>query len=123
MSHRLRFLTDEDFDNDILRALLQRLPDLDVIRAQDVGLTRTADPAILEWAAAQGRILLTHDVTTMKPYAYDRVANGLPMPGVFVVSQIKPLGLSIEHLVLLAECSLEGEWEGRVRQAPRMSDA
>ncbi len=109
MSHRHRFLTDEDFDNDILRALLQRLPDLDVIRAQDVGLTRTADPAILEWAATQGRILLTHDVTTMKRYAFDRVANGLPMPGVFVVSQIKPLGLIIEHLVLLAECSLEGE--------------
>src|SRR5437660_1572046 len=118
MSHRLRFLTDEDFDNDIVRSLLQRLPDLDVIRAQDAGLMRTADPAILEWAAREGRILLTHDVTTMKAYAYDRVANGLPMPGVFVVSQTKPLGLIIEHVILLAECSLEGEWEGRVRHVP-----
>jgi len=48
MNHRLRFLTDEDFDNDVVRGLLQRLPDLDVIRVQDAGLTRTADPAILE---------------------------------------------------------------------------
>ena len=38
MNHRLRFLTDEDFDNDIVRGLLQRLPDLDVVRVQDAGL-------------------------------------------------------------------------------------
>jgi Domain of unknown function (DUF5615) len=118
MNHRLRFLTDEDFDNDIVRGLLQRLPDFDVIRVQDAGLTRRADPVILDWAAKDGRILLTHDVTTMKPYAYARVASGLPMPGVFVVSQTRPLGLIIEHLILLTECSLGGEWEGRVRHVP-----
>jgi len=118
MNHRLRFLTDEEFDNDIVRGLLQRLPELDVVRVQDAGLTRTADPVILEWAAREGRIVLTHDVTTMKPYAYARVANSRPMPGVFVVSQTGPLGLIIEHLMLLAECSLEGEWEGRVRHVP-----
>src|SRR5712691_1591767 len=107
MSNRLRFVADEDFDNDIVRGLLQHLPDLDVVRAQDVGLRRTSDPDILEWAARERRIVLTHDVSTMKPYAFERVASGLPMPGVFVVSQIKPLGLIIEHLILLAECSLE----------------
>jgi len=118
MSHRLRFLTDEDFDNDVARGLLQRLADLDLVRVQDVGLGGVADPEILEWAATEGRVLLTHDVSTMKPFAYSRVASGLPMPGVFVVSQTRPVGLIIEHLVLLAECSLEGEWEGRVRHVP-----
>jgi hypothetical protein len=48
MSHRLRFLTDEDFDNDIARGLLQRLADLDLVRVQDVGLGGVADPEILE---------------------------------------------------------------------------
>jgi hypothetical protein len=114
----LRFLTDEDFDNDITRGLLQRLPDLDLVRIQDIGLRGAQDPDILERAAKEGRILLTHDASTMKPYAYFRVANGLSMPGVFVVSQVKPLRVIIEHLVLLAECSLDGEWEGRVRHVP-----
>ncbi len=33
-----RFLTDEDFDNVILRGLLRRMPGLDAVRVQDVGL-------------------------------------------------------------------------------------
>jgi hypothetical protein len=118
MSERLRFLTDEDFDNDISRGLLQLLPDLDLVRVQDVGLRGAADPVILEWAAGHGRILLTHDVTTMKPHAYSRVESGLPMPGVFVASQAGPIRLIIEQLLLLAECSLEGEWDSRVLHLP-----
>ena len=118
MSDRLRLLADEDFDNDIVRGLLQRLPDLDVVRVQDVGLGAAGDPEILEWTARHRRILLTHDVSTMKPFAYACVADGLPMPGAFVVSQTKPLEMIIEQLVLLAECSLEGEWEDRVRHIP-----
>ena len=34
----VRFVIDEDFDNDILRGVLRRLPNLDIVRAQDVGL-------------------------------------------------------------------------------------
>ena len=61
----IRFLTDEDFDNDILRGVVLRLPELDIVRVQDVGLLGKNDPAVLEWAAREGRILLTHDVRTL----------------------------------------------------------
>jgi hypothetical protein len=54
----------------------------------------------------------------MTTYAYARVTSGLPMPGVFAVSQLAPIGRVIEDLVLLAECSLPGEWEGQVRYVP-----
>ncbi len=30
---------DENFNNDIIRGLLRRKPDLDIVRIQDVGLT------------------------------------------------------------------------------------
>jgi hypothetical protein len=59
VSPALRFLTDEDFDNDILRGVVRRLPELDAVRVQDVGLIEEPDPAILEWAAAQERIVFT----------------------------------------------------------------
>jgi predicted nuclease of predicted toxin-antitoxin system len=72
----LRFLADENFNNDILRGLLRRQPDLDVVRVQDIGLSGAADPTLLGWAAQQGRIILTHDVTTMTRYAYERVQAG-----------------------------------------------
>ena len=29
-----------------------------------------------------------------------------------------PIGLAIEEVLLLAECSLEGEWEGQIRFLP-----
>jgi hypothetical protein len=58
------------------------------------------------------RILLTHDVATMSRYAYDRVEAGLPMPGVFEIPTSLPFAVGIEELVLIAEVSLDGEWEG-----------
>jgi hypothetical protein len=62
--------------------------------------------------------LLTHDVTTMTHYAYERVKAGKSMPGVFEVSRAVPIGTAIEDILLLAEYSFEGEWEGQVRYLP-----
>ena len=76
------------------------------------------DPTVLEWAAQEERVLLTHDVTTMTRYAYERVQEGRLMPGVFEVSRAVPIGRAIEDLLLLAECSLDGELEGQVRYLP-----
>jgi len=114
----LRLAADENFNNDILRGLLRRKPDLDIVRVQDVGLSGADDPTILEWAAQEGRVLLTHDVSTLTRYAYERVQTGKPMPGVFEVSRRVPIDVAMENLLLIAECSLEGEWEGQVRYLP-----
>src|SRR5439155_11993005 len=91
---------DENFNNDILRGVRRRNPAVDVVRVQDVGLAGAADPAILEWAAQAGRVLLTHDVATMTRYAYERVREGKPMPGVFEVGRHVPMGVAIEEIVL-----------------------
>ncbi len=37
------------------------------------------------------------------------------MPSVFDVSREVPIGTAIEDILLLAECSLAGEWEGQIR--------
>jgi predicted nuclease of predicted toxin-antitoxin system len=91
--------------------LQSRFATLDLVRVQDIGLASVDDPTILEWAAREGRILLTHDVATMIRYAYERVRAGLPMPGVIEVSLAISTGRAIEDLLLIAECSREGEWE------------
>lgn len=114
----LLLAADENFNNDILRGLLRRRPDLDIVRIQDVGLSGADDVVILEWAAQEGRVLLTHDVSTITQYAYERVRMGKSMPGVFEVSRDVPVGVAIEDILLLAEYSLEGEWEGQVRYLP-----
>ncbi|WP_017747093.1 DUF5615 family PIN-like protein [Scytonema hofmannii] len=114
----LRFLADENFNNQIVRGVLRRNSNIDIVRVQDVGLSEAEDPIILEWAAQQARVVLTHDVETMTNFAYSRVQAGLSMLGVFEVSRRVPVGLAIEEILLLAECSLEGEWEGQVRFLP-----
>jgi hypothetical protein len=40
----LRLAADENFNNVIVRGLLRRLPDLDIVRVQDVGRSGTDDP-------------------------------------------------------------------------------
>jgi hypothetical protein len=114
----LRLAADENFNNDIVRGVRRRNPHVDIVRIQDAGLSESDDPAILEWAAKNGRVLLTHDVSTMTACAYERVTDGKSMPGVFEVKRKVPIGIAIEEIVLLAECSLEGEWEGQVRYLP-----
>jgi hypothetical protein len=114
----LRLVADENFNNDIVRGLLRRRPDLDLVRLQDVGLSGANDPPILEWAAQENRVLLTHDVTTLTRYAYERVQTGQRMPGVIEVNRSVPLGVAIEDILLLAEASHENEWEGQVLYLP-----
>jgi hypothetical protein len=83
-----------------------------------MGLSGAQDPFILEWAAERGRVVLTHDVTTMTRFAYERAGAGLPMPGVWEVKRSAALGRAIEDILLLTECSREGEWEGQVLFLP-----
>ncbi|HWB17188.1 MAG TPA: DUF5615 family PIN-like protein [Vicinamibacterales bacterium] len=114
----LRFAADENFNADILRGLLRRVPDLDIVRIQDAGLSGADDEAVLEWAASDGRIVLTHDVTTLIGLAIDRIGDGRAMPGVFAASSRASVGATIEDLLLLAECSIDGEWDGQVLYLP-----
>ncbi len=100
----LALLADENFNNDILRAVRRRNPAVDIVRVQDVSLPGASDPTVLEWAAQSARVLLTHDVRTMTRHAYDRVRAGKPMPGLFEVVRHAPREQVIESILLLAEC-------------------
>jgi predicted nuclease of predicted toxin-antitoxin system len=114
----LRFLADENLKGDITRGLLRRQPDLDLVRVQDVGLIGADDRTIVAWAAAQVRIVLTHDRATMPAIAYERVTAGEPMSGVFIVPRRLAVRQAIDELLLLATCTEDAEWAGRVLHLP-----
>ncbi|WP_445635079.1 DUF5615 domain-containing protein [Nostoc sp. DSM 114161] len=114
----LKLLADENFDNTVIRGLFRRNPKIDIVPVQDVGLSGKNDPTILDWAAQEGRILLTHDVSTITRYAYDRVRQGQTMPGVIEVSLDAPVGRVIEDILVVVECGQEGELEGQVQYLP-----
>jgi hypothetical protein len=114
----LKLAADENFDNNIIRGLLLRESQLDIKRIQDVGLRGADDPLVLAWAEEEGRVLLTHDVSTMSAHAYERIESGLSMPGIFLVSSEMPIGDAIEEILLLAGASLPNEWENQVQYIP-----
>ena len=114
----VRFVADENFNRRIVTGLQRRTEDLDLVRIQDVGLLSADDPTVLDWAAEQGRVLLTHDAATIPDFALERVAAGQPMAGVFVVPAILAIGDAIEELALIAEASLRDEWDSQVRYLP-----
>lgn len=110
----MKLLSDEDFNGRIVRGLLRRLPSLDLVRVQDVGLIERHDTEVLAWAAQENRLVLTHDFATMIDFAYNRVADGLEMPGVIAIPQDLAIGETIDEILLLVECSEENEWENQV---------
>lgn len=114
----LKLVSDENFDGVILRGLYRRRPALDIVRVQDVGLSAASDPDILEWAGAEGRIVLTHDRDTMPYFAYARVKAGQAMPGVFLVSDLMPIGQAIDEILLAADCLTPEECKDRVTFFP-----
>jgi predicted nuclease of predicted toxin-antitoxin system len=114
----LILIADENFNNDIVRGMLRRKPDLDIVRVQDVGLSNEDDRVILEWAAQEDRILVTHDVTTITNFAYERVRAGKPMSGVIEVDDDLPVGQAINDILLVVESSERGEWEGQIIYIP-----
>ena len=89
---RPRFLADHDFTEAILLGLNRREPGIEIRRLRDVGLSDRTDPDVLEYAAAEGLLILSHDVNTMTGHASERIAAALQMPGVFVAHQHDPIG-------------------------------
>lgn len=114
----LKLVADEDFNHKIVRGLRREQPTLDIVRVQEVDLMSAPDPTLLEWAAGEGRVVLTHDVTTMTKHAFDRANQGQKMPGVIEVSQKLAIGFAIKEVLLVASCSFEGELEGQVIFVP-----
>lgn len=114
----LRFVADHNFDQRIVRGLLARLPELDLITVAAAGLREADDPTILAWAAEHGRVVLTHDVNTMPGFAYERTGAGLPMPGVIEVSNDLDIGTAIDEIAYFVQAAVDADVVDQVRHLP-----
>ena len=114
----IRLAADEDFNNDIVRALRRTLPEVSVLSVREAGHAGRADPEVLAWAAEEDRVLLTHDVTTMTRHALDRIARGESMLGVIAVHPRLPIGSVVDDLVLVVSCSFSEDWVNQIQFLP-----
>jgi hypothetical protein len=114
----VRFLADEDLDSDIVEGLRFREPAIDVLDVKRAGMRGTPDATLLDLAAQQGRILITHDRRTMTRHFRDRQAAGKSSPGVFVVPQRSAIGEVVESLLLAWAASRAEEWWEQIVYLP-----
>jgi len=110
----VRFVADENLNGAITRGIIRLTSSLDLVRVQDVGLSGVSDPQLLAWAAHEGRIVLSHDVTTLRKFAENRVRSNLVMPGLIVIGEHLPVRSVIDDLMLIVECSLDREWDNQI---------
>ena len=113
-----RFLEAVLAARDVLLVGYSGSDDLDIVPVQEVGLREVDDSPVLEWAAREERIVVTHDVSTFADFAYERVAAGLPMPGVIEIPESVPRSVIIDELILIAGASEPNDWESRVVYLP-----
>ena len=107
----LRLLIDENFDQRILRGMRLRLPELDYIIVQRAGMSGLSDSTLLDWAARQGRILVTHDVNTITRHAHERTKHGQPMSGVIIVPDALEIGRAIGDLDIMYVLTTTARWD------------
>lgn len=88
------------------------------MRVQDVGLRTVGDPEILQWAADQGRILISHDLKTIPGFAGERLTAGLPMPGVVLLRVTLAIATAIDELAAIAGATDADEWVNQVAYVP-----
>ena len=109
---------DHDVTNVIVQGVIDYFSEVDLIRAQDVGLADADDNLLLEWAAAHRRLMVSSDTNTMIAAANERLFTGLPMPGLVVVRQSLEYRIAIEDLAAIALCSEPDEWNNKVTFLP-----
>jgi hypothetical protein len=113
----VKFLLDENLPKALARALRRRARHLDVLRVHDAGLGEATDPEVLEFAAAEGRVLVSRDKRTLRRFAKQRIEEGKTMTGLLVVrprflDRQAGLGVIVAELALIAEATSPEDWHG-----------
>jgi hypothetical protein len=95
-----------------------RLPQLDCLVVQEIGLGGCDDATLLAWAADHDRIHATHDLNTVVRHASNRIRQGSPMAGVIIVPEQIEIGRAIADLEMIVECVAPPEIENQIQYLP-----
>jgi hypothetical protein len=113
----IRFLADADFNNKIVAGVRRREPGIDFLDAGRGAVHGLSDPEVLAIAAATGRVLVSHDRSTMLPH-FLRFIQSQSSPGLVIVSQDLDIGSAIDYVLLIWGASDAQEWRNTVIFVP-----
>lgn len=114
----IRFQGDYDFSGIIIRALLRQEPAINFQTGHQAGLEGLPDDQVLAIAAGEGRILVSHDRTTM-PYHFANFIAHSNSPGLILVTQGYPTLKAAYELQLIWTASTAEEYINRIVSIPQ----
>jgi hypothetical protein len=115
---KIRFQADADLHVPIIKGLKRREPSIDFMTATEAGLAGIDDWAVLLLAASNGRVLVSHDVSTM-PETFSRFIQEQISPGVILISQELSYREAIEGLIRVWSSTEAENWQNVLSFLPR----
>ena len=114
---KVRFQADADLRTILIIGVVRREPEIDFRTAAAANFSSRSDLEVLETAARDNRILVSHDFKTM-PAAFGQFLERRSSPGVFIVPQNMPLLAAIDGLLMIWAASEAEEWLNRICRLP-----
>ena len=93
------------------------MPEIDFQTATEADLEGLPDENVLEIAARESRILITHDRKTM-PKHFAHFVQSQICAGVLIVSKKLEISLAIDEIILIWLASEAEEYVNSIRQLP-----
>jgi len=116
----IRFQADNDLTFAIVKAVRRREPAIDFASAQQSELGGVSDPEVLEQAARNNRVLVSHDMHTMISHFRDRLAAGRNSPGLLMVSQKAVAAEVVEAVLFLWSVTDPADLHNQVYYLPSL---
>lgn len=114
---KIRFQADADLNQIIVLATLRHEPSIDFQTAGAARLFACTDQEVLQIAAQDGRVLVTHDQKTMPGHFAEFIENATS-PGLLVIPQHLSIATAEEDLRLIWSVTDAEEWINRVSFLP-----
>ena len=115
---KVRFQADADLRRPIIAGLRRREPTIDFRTAHEADLAGLSDATVLAIAADDGRLLVSHDVSTM-PEQFARFIQTRSSPGLILISQELSYHHAIEGLLRLWATTEAEDWQNILSFLPR----
>lgn len=115
---RPRFLADEDLRFEIVLAVRRLEPAVEIPTVLELGLAGTSDADVLAYAQANGFLVISHDVNTLRAEAELRISDGRGVAGVFLTAQLNPTRPVAEAIVAIWGASEAEEWANQIVYIP-----
>lgn len=114
---KVRFQADADLNQDIVQAMRRRESAVDFQTAHEADLAGLHDAVVLERAAQENRVIISHDRRTM-PHHFAAFIATQTSAGVIIVPKNLSIRQVVEDLLLIWEASEAEEWVNQIDSLP-----